>query len=1241
MKFSSIQPPSSPSSKELTSMKKWIALSFIVLAAVAMFMMPTATASASSPWWQVLTGSRPTHIWVAEDNVQEVEAELVELFGFQGAAAKLEVEGKVIGCLGTKNFLGEALCGSETGFLPTETALELEVLLEAAFGTSAVDVTGGPVGSNPLVVTTQNQGAPSLEVTPLAGNGSAKIVSEGGSGRLIVTLTNLGDAPVNGATTPVTVVDELPEGVKATGVEAFAGPQGNAGPVDCSVEAGTQVSCVFEGTLRSYDAIEVEILASLTVEPPVAGEPGKVTVAGGEAPTVVVDQPIQVSPAEAPFGFERFSARSEEEGGSSSTRAGSHPFQLTTTIQPNSGRQTRQVPSGLSDPNARPFLLDQPGLPRNFRFPLPAGLVGSTKGVPNCPMSTFFEIIEFIDACPDDSAIGVVSATIIEQGNLGLIRLAVPLFNLPPALGEPARFGFVVGGAPVVIDTSVDPDDQYRIVAKVQNVTQIARFISSTVTIWGTPGDPRHDSSRGWNCVYTFVNFGPCERPPSLGEAAFLRQPVSCVTPFDFLAESEPWNTPLGSQIDTAESGNPKMEACNQIRFDPTVSASPTDKAAGGSSGLNFQLDMPNAGLLVSGQVSEGQAKKVEVTLPEGVTVNPSQAEGLGACSPAQYAQERFDSALGAGCPESSKVGSVDITTPLLEEEAHGAVYVAEPYDNPFGSLLALYMVAKIPQRGVLVKQAGKIELNPQTGQLVTTFDNLPQIPFETFKLHFFEGNRAPLVMPAECNPPDKPYEIVAKFTPWHASDPNNPLSSEIITRTSSFSVNQGPNGAPCPSGTPPFKPGFTAGTTNNAAGSYSPFVARLTRNDDEQEFSRFSMKLPKGVIGNIAGIPFCSDAAIAAAKARTGPHGGQEEFDNPSCPAASQIGRTLVGAGVGLALTYAPGKIYLAGPYQGSKLSIVAITTAKVGPFDLGTVVIRQALNVNSETAEVSTDGAASDPIPHILQGVVTHARDIRVYVDRPNFILNPTNCERMTASSTVLGSGLDFGSLADDQAVDVSAPFQAADCASLGFKPKLSLKLLGGTKRGDTPRLRAVLSARKGDANIGRAQVTLPHSAFLEQGHIRTICTRVQFRAGGGNGEQCPKASVYGRAKAITPLLDEPLEGPVFLRSSDNELPDLVAALHSSKADFNLVGRIDSLDGRIRNTFDAPPDVPVTKFVLEMQGGKKGLIVNSTNICRGTHRAIAAFRGQNGRRHDFKPLVKAKCKGKKAQGGGKRKQR
>lgn len=1181
--------------------------------AVSMLAMPSAASAAPSPWWEVVTGSRPTNLWIPQNQVQEINAPITPFF--------LEVGGVPAGAF---NF---------PPIFPPATAENVQLALEGVYGADDVEVTGGPGGTTPLIVTSigGDAGRPvaPIEITSPLAPASTRILQVGGSGRLTVALINLGDAAVDGSSSPVTIVDELPEGVEVFDYEAVAGGNGNAGPVTCEIESSDKVSCSFEGVLPPYESIEVELIARLAGEPPAAGTPGKVTVTGGEAPPESVSQEIKVSPEKTPFGIEHFSARVEEEGGKSATRAGRHPFQYTTTIQFNSGPMKAAA-------ERRKSSVEQPAQPRNLRFPLPAGLIGNATTAPTCGIDLFYTNVDgALNACPPQSAIGALSVLIVEEVNLGFARAAVPVFNLPPAPGEPARLGFTVSGVSVVANTAVDPDNKYRIIASVNNAPQVAQLLSSTLTIWGVPGDTAHDNARGWNCIWTFEDLGPCERPTGLGEEAFLRQPVSCATPLDFRAQIEPWNTPLGSLVEEASLDQGTLSSCNQIPFSPSIAAAPSSKATEGSSGLAFELNMPNAGLLKKDAIAEGQAKKVEVTLPEGVTVNPSQAEGLGACSPADYARETASSPPGQGCPETSKVGSVNVTTPLLEEEAKGAVYVAAPYDNPFDSLLALYMVAKIPERGILVKQAGMVKLDPETGQLVTTFDDLPQIPFETFNLNFFEGNRAPLVMPPECGN----YDIVAKFTPWHASNPDNPLPSEIITKTSSFSVDQGPNAGPCPSGTPPFKPGFTAGTTNNAAGGYSPFTARLTRNDGEQEFSRFSMKLPKGVIGKLAGLQFCSEAGIAAARARTGPNGGQEELQSPSCPAASEIGRTLVGAGVGPALSYAPGKIYLAGPFQGSKLSIVAITTAKVGPFDLGTVVIRQPLIVNSETAEVSTDGAASDPIPHILQGIVVHTRDIRVFVDRENFVLNPTSCERMAAGATVLGSGLDFGSLADDQSVDVSAPFQAADCASLGFKPKLSLKYFGSTKRTGNPRLKAVLTARKGDANIGRAQVTLPRSSFLEQSHIRTVCTRVQFRAGGGNGEQCPKASIYGRVKATSPLLDETLSGPVFLRSSDNELPDLVAALHSSKVDINVVGRIDSLNGRIRNTFETVPDAPVTKFVLEMQGGSKGLIVNSTNMCKGQHRAIAAFKGQNGRRHEFKPVVKTQCKGKKGKKGGGRK--
>ncbi|MDX6634085.1 MAG: hypothetical protein QOF06_288 [Solirubrobacterales bacterium] len=1224
--------------KSMYSRLKRLALALAAVVAISAFALPATSASAAGkPWWQVLTGSRPTNLWKATDNVQEIETELSDPIGFgeDGLAGRIEINGKVVGCLASPNFPGTAICEAFVGLPPTSTAEQLKTVLESAFGTT-VEVTGGPVGGEPFVVTVVERGAPPIiintELEPgtevFEGSANVKVLSPGGSGRLVLTLTNLGTAPVDGTTTPVTIVDELPEGVTVGGVEGFAGAKGIA-PVDCEAEAADLVSCTFEGVLPPYEAIEIEIGASLTGDPPVAGAPGKVTVSGGGAATATGSQPIKVSPESTPFGIERFSSKSEEEGGLPTAQAGAHPFQLTNTIQLNAGEF---IPGALHENNN----VEQPDLPRNFRFPLPAGLVGVAAGLPECDMTTFLTVVELINLCPDEAVIGVASVTVIEELTLGFARIAVPVFNLPPATGEPARFGFMAAGAPVVINTEADPDNEYKIVGKVSNATQIAKFLSGTVSFWGVPGDPLHDSSRGWSCVYFSHPGDPCQRPANLQERAFLRQPVSCVTPNIFGVELEPWNTPLGSAVEEAEFSGPSMVGCNQVPFNPTIGASATSKLASNPSGFDFNLQMPNFGLLnPNATAAEGQAKKVEVTLPKGMTINPSQGDGLAACSPADYARETFSSPPGFGCPEASKIGEVQISTPLLEEEAHGSLYVASPYDNPFDSLLALYMVAKIPERGVLVKQAGVVRPDPVTGQLVSTFDDLPQIPVESFTLHFREGGRAPLVTPPACGT----YDVVAKFTPWHAADPDNPAPDEIVTRTSSFDIERGVDGGACPGGgIPPFHPGLTAGTINNAAGSYSPFNVRLTRNDGEQEFTNFSIKLPPGVIGKLAGVDVCSDAAIAAAKARTGPNGGLEELEHPSCPANSYVGRTLVGAGVGSSLTYVPGKIYLAGPFNGAPLSVVSITAARVGPFDLGTVVLRLALKVNPETAEVFVDPTGSDPIPHIIQGIPVHARDIRAYVDRPEFVLNPTSCERTSTASTVLGSGLDFGSPSDDEPVTVTSPFQAADCASLGFKPKLSLQLLGGTKRGDTPRLKAVLTPRKGDANIGRAQVTLPHSAFLEQAHIRTVCTRVQFKAGGGNGEQCPKGSVYGKATAITPLLDEPLKGKVFLRSSDNELPDLVAALHSSKIDFNLVGRIDSLDGRIRNTFDAPPDAPVTKFILEMQGGQKGLIVNSTNICKGKHRAIAAFTGQNGRAHNFKPVVKAKCGGKKAKKGNSR---
>jgi hypothetical protein len=1225
----------SPDFQKETKMKakRLPVLATLVIASVFLLAaLPTASASAAEPWWQVLDGSRPTNMWEPVDAVetQEVTGEtFIAIF-----AVEVKVGGEVIGCLGSGSLAGfggptaDQVCEGETGFSASETDAEFEEMLEGSYGVGQVQVTGGPAGSAPFKV--ESPWGPEIEVSPLVFemfpgvpftlglNVGSKILSEG-SGRLVLTLTNLGDAPVDGTGTPVTIVDKLPEGVTAYDVEGFAGLFNVYGPVECTVKAADEVVCTYEGKLPPFDAIEVEVFAALTGSPPVAGAPGKITVSGGNAAAASAVQSVNVSDEPTPFGIERFSAQAEEEGGSPAMRAGSHPFQFTQTLQLNAGAVGPGPDTAVI--GARELIVEQPGIPRNLRFPLPAGFVGNAAVMPECDMAMFLDTTGK-KLCPAATAVGVSSVTIVESTNLGLVRTPVPVFNLPPAQGEPARFGFAVGGVQVLIDTEVEPGNDYRITAKVSNASQVARLLAATTTFWGTPGDPRHDNARGWNCLSTTFE-GTCERPPNLDESAFLRMPVQCSSPLDYDALLDPWNVQLGTQTASATFTGPPLQGCNSVPFDPSIESALTSKLAQNPSGLNFSLKMPNSNLLNKEGISEGHAKKVEVELPQGMTVNPSQGEGLAGCSPAQYARETVSSKPGEGCPEASKVGTVQIATPLLDEEARGSLYVASPHDNPSGSLLALYMVAKIPERGILIKQAGRVDPDPVTGQLTTTFDDLPQLPFSTFNLQFRPGGRAPLVTPPACGN----YAVVARFTPWSAQDPDNPTPDEIITRTSTFTVDRGVDGGACPSGgIPPFKPGLLAGSINNAAGKYSPFNIRLTRNDGEQEFTNFSIKLPPGVIGKLAGIPFCSDAAIAAAKGRTGPTGGAEELASPLCPAASQVGRTLVGAGVGPLLTYVPGKVYLAGPYNGAPLSVAAITAAKVGPFDLGTVVVRQALRINPETAEVFVDATGSDPIPHIIQGIPVHARDIRVYIDRPEFMLNPTSCERTSTASTVLGSGLDFGSAADNVPVTVTSPYQAADCASLGFKPRLQLSLKGKTRRGGNPALKAVMRPRKGDANAARISVALPRSEFLDQSHIRTVCTRVQFKAGAGNGTQCPRGAIYGRAKAWTPLLDEPMEGPVFLRSSENPLPDMVLALRGL-VDVHAVGRIDSVNGGIRTTFDFVPDAPITKVVLEMAGGKKSLLENSTNVCRGKHSATVKMKGHNGRIRNFQAPLKAKC--------------
>ncbi len=785
-----------------------------------------------------------------------------------------------------------------------------------------------------------------------------------------------------------------------------------------------------------------------------------------------------------------------------------------------------------------------------------------------------------------------------------------PLYNVEPSAGAAARFGFNFDGIPVLLTARLNPDD-YGIDVMSLNTSSTLAVTDATVEVWGVPADASHSGVRGL-CLNTGGAVGGTGEscPSSVGRSAFLRTPTRCDSPLDFGLEATTYQHP--DLIHKKSFDLPTLKACDRIPFDPSMTAQTTSLDTESPSGLHVNVEMPNSGLENPEAVSESDIKEVKVALPQGVTLNPSQAEGLGVCSPAQYESSElsFHPDGTKGCPADSKIGTVEVHTPLLKEAIPGNVYVAKPYDNPFDSLLAIYVVLEEPMRGVLVKLAGKVEPDEKTGKIVTTFSDLPQQPFSSFEFKFREGARAPLVTPSTCGT----YTTEAEFTPWANPD-------QTIKRSTGFQIVRGIGGAPCPNGAPGFKPGFSAGSINNNAGSFSAFDMRLTRQDGEQDMTRFSTTLPPGVLGKLAGVSKCPEAAIAIAKAKT----GLDERADPSCPASSEIGHSLVGAGVGSVLTYIPGKIYLGGPFHGDPLSVIAITPAVAGPFDVGTVVVHEALTLNPKTAEVEVDGAASDPIPHILKGIPAKVRDLRVYVDKPNFILNPTSCAPSATEATLSGGGADPFSVADDVPVTLTSRYQAAGCQGLGFKPSLSLNLKGGTKRGEFPALKALYKPRKGDANVKGLVVRLPRSAFLEQGHIRTICTRVQFAA-----ESCPKASVYGQIKAWTPLLEDPLEGPVYLRSSSHKLPDLVFDLHGL-VDVEVSTRIDSSHGGIRATVQDAPDAPISKVLLKMQGAEKGLIVNSRNLCGATSRANVEGEGQNGKQVALKPVLKPDCGGKR----------
>jgi hypothetical protein len=1067
-----------------------------------------------------------------------------------------------------------------------------------------------------------------------------------------LALSNVGDAETSGA---VSLDFSVPPGLEITGVvdesaavlEALFGP-GFGGLWSCSIAGDSQsVSCDGIGQslggpfpIGAGQEACVSLIGAchilVTVKADSAAPLGEMhptieACGGGAAACANVDDPFEVVPFD--FRLRTFDGVVLQENGDPATQAGSHPHTASTKFY---------IRGALNEAGNQDLPVQQL---KDAIVKLPPGLVGNPRATPTCTQAQLATIKGSVTACPEESQVGTVVVQFVDGEPLEnpepVYNMERPSGSASVPTGTPGLFAFNYVGVRIQIYAKVRTGEDYGVTVINKNAGQTVPFEGIEFTFWGVPADPTHDPDR-----FCTNGIGPNNQPRERGCASeaplapFLSLPTSCEGPgpnnsVETSLEVLSWEggSDSASFFSHDNEGNPiGANGCNALDFSPSLEARPTTNIADAPSGLDVDLHIPQAEECAAGppvgcEAAQAHLRDTTVTLPPGLVVNPSGANGLDGCSLSEFG---FTSKEGdvihttpaaATCPDTSKLGTVEVESPLVDHPIKGSVHIADPYANPFNSLLAIYITLDDPATGTVVKLAGEVKADPNTGQLTTTVLHNPQLPFEDFKLRFFGGAGGSLRTPATCGQ----YTTTSSLTPWSAPEsgpPDEPGDTWAITQAS--------GGGQCPTspGAQPNAPSFDAGTVSPIASAYSPFVVHLRRADGSQNFAALNVSPPQGLIAKLAGTTQCSDSALAAAASKS----GVQEKASPSCPASSEVGSVVAGAGAGPAPYYASGKAYLAGPYKGAPLSLAIVTPATAGPFDLGTVVIRTALYVDPKTARIN---AVSDPIPQVLQGIPLDVRTVDVSLDRPQFSSNPTSCDPMSVDGQLTST---LGQIAP-----LSSRFQVGECGRLGFKPRMSLSLKGGTRRGAHPALTVVLTPRAGDANIAALSVALPRSEFLDQSHIGTVCTRVQFAA-----DECPAASIYGEATVFTPILDQLLTGHVYLRSSDNLLPDLVPDLRGPAhlpLKVESAGRTDSIRGGIRNTFDFVPDAPFTKLVVQLQGANKGLLQNSRNICSQAYRATVEYTAHNGKTFTARPPLKnPKCgkankrRGKKAKRAAKR---
>jgi DNA-binding beta-propeller fold protein YncE len=878
------------------------------------------------------------------------------------------------------------------------------------------------------------------------------------------------------------------------------------------------------------------------------------------------------------FGIKSFDVSFFNEDGSPDTQAGSHPYRMVTSIVLNTAAIQREKTADsryvdLPDGNVRDIVTD-----------LPPGLVGDPNAT---AMKCTLAQLEHVGGetgggghCPPESQVGELEA----QFGEGAVEptLKEPVYNTVPPPGVAAQIGANFVLPEVFVDVGVHAGGDYPLQASAVGISGLEPLIATRLTIFGLVGQANYGNE--------VINGNVDSRKP------FLTLPTGCTGPLKSTVRANSYQNPdsfVEEKTMTHDgAGQPlALTGCSKLEFPPTITVSPDSTDASTSSGLTVGVHVSQKAAFNPEGLAESALRDTTVTLPEGVALNPAGADGLEACSEGLAGFTGFDefnsefepgvktatftpempSPLQPGsnfCPEGSKIGTVQIKTPLLPDPLEGAVYLAAQNANPFGSLVAMYMFVEDPVSGSIIKLTGEVKLS-DTGQIVTTFKNTPDLPFEDLELHFFGGERAPLSTPSRCGT----YTTKAVFVPWDGNGPVEP--------TSSFTIDHGPNGGPCPGASLPFNPSLTAGTTNIQAGAFSPFTMTMSRADGQQNLQAISLKMPPGLSGLLTGVELCGEAQANAG----------------TCGPNSLIGETIVSVGVGNApFTVTGGKVYLTGPYKGAPFGLSIVNPAKAGPYDLGQVIVRAKIEVDPVTADlmVTSDNEGLYKIPTIIDGIPLQIKHVNVTINRSGFTFNPTNCNPMSITGSLDST--------EGSTQALSVPFQATNCAALAFKPGFKVSTSGKTSRSKGASLSVKLTYPRApfgsQANIKSVKVDLPRQLPSRLTTLQKACTDHTFNH---NPAACPAASIVGHAKAVTPLIPVPLEGPAYFVSHGGaKFPELVIVLQGYGVTLDLHGEtFISKAGITSSTFHTVPDAPVGSFELMLPEGANSALAANGNLC------------------------------------------